>query len=360
MKEVEMKRIKAIVISVLLTISSFAVSSAGDLESTLEGLLASASIPPDPIIKQDANGDYHVAFMANGHVTYVKVGASGSSMFDAIGNLSESPAIEELDIQVCADGTVFVLHKPLHDKLRYARIDQDGALLSAGEYGIRGKLLSAVVTPECDLVSWDPRPVADIDTRYNLPVLMDEDNFKIFAIGKGVDFPAVEQPLMHMTDTGHVLMISHRPQNAQKGSLRGVFDHLGIYEFDLGAKGTTDSAIVPLVNNPAVLQSDIPFEGTQVKTDDAGNILIFTTYWDADTVSHLRIVNITQQLEVLQMQGRVELHSRDAIGERAFGPHFRLFWFTHIPFRYGTLACNQLVLTGDTLFYARLYDILSE
>lgn len=355
-----MKLIRAAVIAVLFTIGSITASSAGDLESTLEGLLASACIPPDPIIKQDANGDYHVAFMADRHVTYIKLGASGSSMFDAIGNLSESPAIEELDIQICADGTVFVLHKPLHDKLRYARIDQDGALLSAGEYGIRGKRLSTVVTPECNLVSWDPRPMADIDTRYNLPLLLDEDNFRIFAVGEGVKFPAVEQPLMHMPDTGHVLMISHRAQNAQKGSLRGVFDHLGIYEFDLGAKQITDSVIVPLVNNPAVLQSDIPFEGTQVKTDDAGNILIFTTYWDADTVSHLRIVNITPQLKVLQMQDRVEVHSQNAIGERALGPHFRLFWFTHIPFRHGTLACDQLILTGDTLFYAGLYDILAE
>jgi hypothetical protein len=355
--------------TIILLLTAGSSVRAGNLEVALENMVRPTGGGSKQVVKQDEDGNIHIAYIKDNRVAYAKLDKNGNLIFPIVEPLSFTAAIgiDGYDLEICPDDRVIVIHGVTHGYKQYAIIDKAGNLLQKGQFGGRQARPMTCLSPSCDLFSWGSLGEGEIGKDIRLPNLIDTKEIRIFEIGRKVlgwyrGSLLGMRKSMYMAEDRYLLICGDRrildPSTGEW--IGGETDQLTVYKFDVTEGRISDSVFLPLIDDSRIFESTIPFEGTQFKRDKAGNILMFTGYQVGQEDPELRIIKFTPDLEILQMTPVTEVRCSGSIDLPEGQDHHRLFWFTLVwPLGYRS-AFHELALTADTLYYAKIFDLLKE
>lgn len=352
--------------TIILFLTAGSSVRAGNLEVVLENMVRPSGGGSVQVVKQDEDGNIHLVYIKDNRVAYAKLDKNGNLMFPIVESLSftASIGIDGYDLEICPDGRAIAIHGVMHSYKQYAIIDKAGNLLEKGQFGGRQARPMTCLSPSCDLFSWGTLGEGKIGKDIRLRKLTDTGEIRIFEIGR-VDLGThsslfgQRRRSMYMVQDRYLLIcgdrIIHDPSTGMR--IGGETDRLTVHKFDVSQGGISDSVFLPLIDDSRIIESTIPFEGTQFKRDKAGNILMFTGYQVGQEDPELRIIKFTPDLEILQMTPLTEVECSGSIDLAAEQDHHRLFWFTVVWGIGSRTAFYELALTADTLYYAKIFDL---
>ena len=110
------------------------------------------------------------------------------------------------------------------------------------------------------------------------------------------------------------------------------------------------------MDDPDIIECDVPFQGKKFKVQPSGSALIFTVCWIDNKNFRLRVINLSPDLEVIPLITRVihELKSPRKFDEIESSD--RIFWFMLTKVFGYCKELHELILTPDTLYHYKLAD----
>ena len=338
-------------IVVMLTV----LATAGDLNTAFE-LLRSEDIDPyNPSLKQDIYGNAHAVYLGHGCINYFRINPQGETVFPIV-QIREKHVVEGIDVAPCINGVAVVLWLPVHGHVRFAVIDSNGNIRNDGVLADQSFPPRSFFATDGNSILWGCNTGQETDSNYNLPILLEVDDARLYAASQSVGRDAYAFGL-HMVKDGHILVFTYKRGPNTPGVIdRFDYTNLIVYEYNTWQGSIVDSAAIPLISNSGILQIELPFERVQILDDVDNSLLVFASYYNPEDGRQLRVIRLSPDLEVLDppaLEIRSDLPSIDI---STVTKCHDVIWFEHDMIG-GTVSLHQLAITKDILYHSRIYDI---
>jgi len=349
-----MRKVVLVVVLCFLTACS---SYSASLEETLTEMLPRGRVGA-PAITFDEEGYCHVVFSTYHKALYAKLDPSGNPVYPEVIAHPARCWLDTHGIELDSrNDRVIALFRVLDGVSQYSLID-DGEAVTTGKFGSGGKLVTCM-SPNGDLITWGMSDRGERDNKTVMRKLVDDKGLRIFEIGwveackpaLGLRFAIAMIEERYLLIYGDPVIIDNTID-----LILSEWDKLKVYKFDLYDGVMVDSAIISLVDNPDIIECDVPFQGYQFKVQPSGNALIYTACWIENKDPRLRVINLSPDLEVIPLKSRVihELESPRKFDE--IDSSDRIFWFMLTELSGCCKELHELILTPDTLYHYRLAD----